>query len=393
MTEAVLDSVRHLIRSSGFAARALIQEPPKAETLGTKLAKASIPVTFDACRACPNPCDVEIDGQDGGGYAMRDSDIDPHFRYAHEEWPSQKFFDVDLTSDMLGSVKPYHRQVVISTGKNDWQKEVTEAKDTLAFHLNEVHASHISKEANDKWPAKEAGTVPGIFEADSTSRLGILNGSHHTTSDDHTKETVLIFPDYKVVTNVDSTVKGAGELWDQMLNPAVGRVGRLGQGNTVRSWTLPYRAVVLLCSHKRRDARCAIAAPVLKRALTCSLESCGWEVHDQVDDPECSGKPMEDVPEGEREAAALQQLKGLTSGEADETKRALVLYNSHTGGHKFAGNIIIYFPNGTGVWYGRVSSHEVGAVTKTITEGRIFPTLLRGGIHLKRPEGKTLIDW
>lgn len=53
----------------------------------------------------------------------------------------------------------------------------------------------------------------------------------------------------------------------------------------------------------------------------------------------------------------------------------------------------VYFPNGTGVWYGRVSSHEVGAVTKTVTEGRIYPTLLRGGVDLTRPEGKTLVDW
>lgn len=36
--------------------------------------------------------------------------MDSHLRYAHEEWPT-KFFDVDLTSDMLGSVKPYYRQV------------------------------------------------------------------------------------------------------------------------------------------------------------------------------------------------------------------------------------------------------------------------------------------
>jgi len=193
---------------------------------------------------------------------------------------------------------------------------------------------------------------------------------------------------------VESSVNGAEALWDQILNPAVGRAGRLGANSAVKSWTLPYQAVLLLCSHKRRDARCAIAAPVLKRALTSSLESCGWEVHDQVDDPECSNsKAVEEVPEGEREATVLQHLQELTSPGQEETKRALILYNSHTGGHKFAGNIIIYFPNGAGVWYGRVSSHEVGAVTKTVTEGRIFPTLLRGGMNMRRPEGKTLVDW
>lgn len=136
---------------------------------------------------------------------------------------------------------------MISTGKSDWQKEVTEAKDTLAFYLNEVHGSQVSKADNDKWPAKDAASVPGVFEADSNTRLGILNGSHHTTSQDHTKETVLVFPDYKVVTNVDTTVKGAEALWDQILNPAAGRAGRLGAASPVKSWTLPYQAVLLLC--------------------------------------------------------------------------------------------------------------------------------------------------
>jgi len=133
----------------------------------------------------------------------------------------------------------------------------------------------------------------------------------------------------------------------------------------------------------------------LKRALTSSLESCGWEVHDNVDDPDLYDESaMEEIPgaEDEREAKAIQQLKRLQLTETG-TKRALILFNSHIGGHKFAGNIIIYFPNGTGVWYGRVSSHEVGAVTKTVTEGRIYPTLLRGGVNLTRPKGKTLIDW
>lgn len=188
-------------------------------------------------------------------------------------------------------------------------------------------------------------------------------------------------------------------------------------------------------SHKRRDARCAIAAPVLKRggfiatrtslgeianimasflAITTSLESCGWEVHDELDHPEHYDEPpVEEITgtDEERQAAMSERLK-KTAESHTELKRALVLYNSHTGGHKFAGNVIvsslsearyiharahapfqIYFPNGTGVWYGRVSSHEVGAVTKTVTDGRISPTLLRGGINLQKPKGKTLLEW
>lgn len=61
-----------------------------------------------------------------------------------------------------------------------------------------------------------------------------------------------------------------------------------------------------------------------------------------MDDPEGSAeKAVEEVPESEREATALNQLKALTTPGGSDTKRALVLYNSHTGGHKFAGNIIV----------------------------------------------------
>jgi (2Fe-2S) ferredoxin len=64
----------------------------------------------------------------------------------------------------------------------------------------------------------------------------------------------------------------------------------------------------------------------------------------------------------------------------------------------FSGNVIIYTPqgqnSGTGIWYGRVSSHEVPAVVKhTIMEGKVLPEILRGGINMNREEGQSLLDW
>lgn len=50
------------------------------------LQEACIPVSTDDCRACADPCDQ-----------------------GHEEYSSR--FDVDMETQMLGSVKPYRRQV------------------------------------------------------------------------------------------------------------------------------------------------------------------------------------------------------------------------------------------------------------------------------------------
>ena len=54
----------------------------------------------------------------------------------------------------------------------------------------------------------------------------------------------------------------------------------------------------------------------------------------------------------------------------------------------------IYTPQGSSVWYGRVTPHQVDAIVRdTIIGGKVLPPLLRGGLNLARPESKTLNDW
>lgn len=66
---------------------------------------------------------------------------------------------------------------------------------------------------------------------------------------------------------------------------------------------------------------------------------------------------------------------------------------SHIGGHKYAGNVIIYLPPsfvsssgdnplaGKGLWYGRIEpKHVEGLVEETFTRGRVIKNHFRGGI-------------
>lgn len=68
---------------------------------------------------------------------------------------------------------------------------------------------------------------------------------------------------------------------------------------------------------------------------------------------------------------------------------------SHIGGHKFAGNVILYIPQeyklvesavshplaGMGIWYGRVQpSHIQGIIEETLRRGRLIRDLFRGCI-------------
>ncbi|KZT12554.1 uncharacterized protein LAESUDRAFT_808148 [Laetiporus sulphureus 93-53] len=328
-----------------------------------ELKAADIPVSDADCRTCGIPCDA-----------------------GHDEYPSR--FDVDMESQMLGSVKPYHRQLVISTGKSDWEKEVTEADGTLAFYLDAAHGD-APKKGKKPPPSGSENAVPGVYDSSATRKVTILNGSHNTVCEDPMQDTVLVFPDYKVVTEVMCSEEGAKQLWKSLERDGPAPA----EGSQVKTWVLPYNCVITICSHKRRDNRCGIAAPKLAHTFQESLERAGWEVHTQLEDPSFSSTAFEDTPgtPAEKDTEFRRRLEAVDS--ADQ-KRMLIIRNSHMGGHKFAGNVIINTPQGSCVWYGRVTPHEVDAIVKeTVIGGKILPPLLRGGINLSRPGAATLHDW
>jgi len=216
-------------------------------------------------------------------------------------------------------------QVVISTGKSDWEHSVTSERGSLASHLSIIEKAAPLTIAGDSTPgtASVPGTpgtptsrfpsaVAGIFKDSETHTVAILNGSHDTLSKDNDHETVLVFPDYKVVTEVPRSLDGARELWRNSVNPCVPRMGSSSEASTIKSWVIPYTCVILICerplyhrrtahvyvfaicvyvcvcalsfpterwclflrflgSHRRRDVRCAVAAPKLEHGSSFFL--------------------------------------------------------------------------------------------------------------------------
>lgn len=160
----------------------------------------------------------------------------------HDEYPAR--FDMDLETQMLGSMNAYHRQVVISTGKSDWAREVTDVSGTLAAFLNAHPPSSAPKHAN----GDAANAVAGVCDPGHSEKVTILNGSHHTVADDPESDTILVLPDYKLVRAVERSKKGAEELWRHAVDPGVGRAGSKDE-TELRSWVLPYSCVILLCEY------------------------------------------------------------------------------------------------------------------------------------------------
>lgn len=122
--------------------------------------------------------------------------------------------------------------------------------------------------------------------------------------------------------------------------------------------------LILVCGHGGRDDRCGQMAPILMAEFEEKLQ---------------------------RQNIAI--LKGVPSAETNNSFNSMpsarIASISHIGGHKFAGNVIVYIPPsfsnnplaGKGIWYGRVGpEHVEGIVANTILEGKVIKDQFRGGI-------------
>lgn len=123
---------------------------------------------------------------------------------------------------------------------------------------------------------------------------------------------------------------------------------------------------VLICGHGCRDQRCGLYGPVLQTEFVKVLKS------------------------GHGQPGPGSHGSGLAGPAEDKFEVDLI---SHIGGHKFAGNVIIYIPAsgawknhplaGMGIWYGRMEPKHVPGIVIETNRGRIIKELFRGGIDGK----------
>ncbi|GLU02119.1 hypothetical protein SLE2022_193860 [Rubroshorea leprosula] len=113
---------------------------------------------------------------------------------------------------------------------------------------------------------------------------------------------------------------------------------------------------VFVCAHGNRDKRCGVCGPAL-------IEKFKEEI----------------------------ELRGLND-------QVFVSACSHIGGHKYAGNLIIYSPNAEGKilghWYGYVTPNDVPELLdQHIAKGEILERLWRGQMGASTVEGDKADEW
>jgi (2Fe-2S) ferredoxin len=174
------------------------------------------------------------------------------------------------------------------------------------------------------------------------------------SGDDSKRTTVLILPSFTFVDSVSQAdvpdlVNRYIDNHDEKIENAI-----VSPETSMNARPCELDYVVLLCSHRRRDARCGITAPLIKRELERHLRPLGLD------------------------------------RDADDSRPGGVgiFFVSHVGGHKFSANVLVYRKRDQQmIWLARVKpEHCEGLVKYTILEGKVVhpESQLRGGFDRVR---------
>lgn len=207
----------------------------------------------------------------------------------------------------------------VVSGRGEWP---------LADTVKPYHRHLLACTGGREWTARieEAGGLLGRMARDVREASDAERSGTKLTATDEASEggglDLLVFPDALRYRGVDEAS------WASILHSHV-REGKVS--DVLPSVSLPGRHV-FVCVHGRRDERCGCWGPPVIEALRAA----------------CAAEGV-DVP---------------------------VRATSHVGGHKYAGNVIVY-PEG--VWYGYVRPEDARRIVREhLSGGRLVPELLRG---------------
>ncbi|KAJ4389346.1 Altered inheritance of mitochondria protein 32 [Gnomoniopsis smithogilvyi] len=285
---------------------------------------------------------------------------------------------IDHKGKLNGLISSYAEQVLICTGKDDWPSRIEDdnSGDNLAADLKEL----FGRGGVYSDPFHNISVLNSSFPASVPKRAEIQNTSAY------------LLPSFKYIPflprvsfdSVEALAKGF--LLPEQLHVMHDGLSPIHRDRLMRKPM--YQGLlhgvrdvddilVLICGHGGRDMRCGVMGSVLRHEFEAQLPREGVDV--------LKGPVQMDPGEIVAAIAGTVQKPVLT---------ARVGLISHIGGHKFAGNVIIYLPRsmkgghgekhplaGHGIWYGRVEpQHVQGIVKETIQKGNVIADMFRGGI-------------
>ncbi|KAK3499347.1 Sucrase/ferredoxin-like-domain-containing protein [Neurospora hispaniola] len=305
-------------------------------------------------------------------------------------------FEIDHTTPLNGLMPNHAQQVLICTGKDDWPSKI-EDDDNGQNHAAMLR-DLIGRGGPYSDPFHNISVLNVSFPPSSSpSSASSPADQEATNTTAPTTTSIYLLPDFKYIPSLSSDpnhVKALvkAHLLPEKLHPVHNHSPPAKREALLRDPSyadmLPggvrdirNEVIVLICGHGGRDQRCGVYGPLLRSEFETRLAEQGQQQQQQ-------GPGIEVLKGAAEKAVDLEKKKGVWG--------ARVGLISHIGGHKFAGNVIVYIPPGLksyddsdvphplaghGIWYGRVEpKHVEGIVKETIKKGNVIKELFRGGI-------------
>ncbi|CRG88770.1 leucyl-tRNA synthetase [Talaromyces islandicus] len=290
---------------------------------------------------------------------------------------------IDHQRPLNATMAPYTQQILVSTGKPDWTSRIEDdgegeswgdlirgikslfgrgGKYADPYNNLVVTASSFAPSSSTSPEFASAFLFPA-FKYVPKIPIATATTTSETTSLDNFARAILLPRELH---------RAHGDLSDAQKN-AMTQSPELAS-HFPEILDIKQSPTILICGHGGRDMRCGIMQPVLQAEFERVLQRKGFTTTGD-----------------ENNTSAV-----------DGPNHANIAAISHVGGHKYAGNVIIYIPPelkatsssssgkttvsplaGKGIWYGRVEPRHVeGIVEETIFKGNVVEDHFRGGIGM-----------
>lgn len=206
---------------------------------------------------------------------------------------------------LYGLVKGWQTHLVVATGQSDWLRDVEDEPGSLM----QAVAGADTKPANGRLMLS-ASNMPTPAQHDPTQG-----------------HTALLLPAFEVLRGIHTA--DAGALIAHISNAPTNTAPLVPQPPRVTPFSCapcPHDYLILLCSHRTRDARCGQSAPLLRREFERHLRPLG--LFRDLDDERPGGVG--------------------------------VYFINHVGGHKYSANVMIYRSAKVAVANGETHAAEDG---------------------------------
>lgn len=252
----------------------------------------------------------------------------------NSKFPSSLKFDDDFP--LWNSTKPYGLHIVVATGKHDWPHDACGVSNTLSNQVSNW-ASSSNKENALNLENSESIKVT----------VGSLCSPEYDTNEDYINEQtgdLLLLPYFIWIRNI--SIPQVNSFMNDFIPFLTKKIEnplsfKHLQFPNIRVEIDQNQSHIFLCSHRTRDKRCGITAPIMKKELDLYLREVGL-YRDYGDD----------------------RLNGVK-----------VSFINHIGGHKYAANLIIYSKSGKNIWLARCKPNNCKPIIDEciLNDGNIWP--------------------